>query len=193
MYIQERNNLLQCPMCQKQKLIQCLTQEGQGENKQWQCPVQADTVLDDRKCQKVKSVHMQPQKPTNCELWLRKPAIKCNQEHREDQIVMLSHKPATKVKKPGQAPHKEIVDNKNCSNVNIVNVWPQKPSLRDEQFKSQPQCIRISTRHIKENLFVMTRSVKHQRKLCVRARTVHLPSLVLYGQWSQQWKMKICS
>ena len=48
---------------------------------------------------------------------------------------MLPHKSATKVKKPGQATHKDVVENKNCSNVNIVNMWPQKPSLRDEWFK----------------------------------------------------------
>ena len=69
------------------------------------------------------------------ELWSRKPAIKCKKEHKEDQIVMLPHKPARKVKKPGQATHKDVFQNKNCSNVNIVNMQPQKPSLSDEQFK----------------------------------------------------------
>ena len=48
---------------------------------------------------------------------------------------MLPHKPATKVKKPGQATHKHVLQNKNCSNVNIVNMQPQKPSLSYEQFK----------------------------------------------------------
>ena len=37
-----------------------------------------------------------------------------------------------KVKKLGQATHKDVLQNKNCSNVNIVNMWPQKSSLSDE-------------------------------------------------------------
>ena len=37
---------------------QCVTQDVQDEDKQQQCPAKADTVLDDRKCQKVKSVYM---------------------------------------------------------------------------------------------------------------------------------------
>ena len=78
---------------------------------------------------------MRPQKPKSCEMQLGKPAIKCMKEHKEDQIVMLSHKPATKVKKPGQATHKDVLQNKNCSNVNIVNMQPQKPGLSDEQLK----------------------------------------------------------
>ena len=55
----------------------CVTQEVQNENKQQQYPSQADTVLDDRKCQKATSLHMQPQKSKNCELQLRKPGIRC--------------------------------------------------------------------------------------------------------------------
>ena len=38
-------------------------------------------------------------------------------------------------KGPGQGTHKDVVENKNCSNVNIVNMQTQKPSWRDEQFK----------------------------------------------------------
>ena len=60
---------------------------------------------------------------------------KCKKEHKEDQNVMLPHKPATKLKKPGQATHKNVLQNKNCSNVNIVNMQPQKPILSYEQFK----------------------------------------------------------
>ena len=84
---------------------------------------------------KVKNVYMWPQKPKSCEVQLRKPTIKCKKEHREDQIVMLLHKPATKVKKLGQATHKDVLHNKNCLNINIVNMQPQKPSLSDKQFK----------------------------------------------------------
>ena len=78
---------------------------------------------------------MQPQKHKSCELQSGKPAIECKIEHKEDQIVMLPYKPATKVKKPGQATHKDVLQNKNCSNVNIVNMQTQKPSLSDEHFK----------------------------------------------------------
>ena len=78
---------------------------------------------------------MQPQKANSCELWSGKPAIKCKKEHKEDQIVMLPHKPATKMKKPSQATHKDVLQNKNCSNVIIVNMQPQMLSLSDEQFK----------------------------------------------------------
>ena len=48
---------------------------------------------------------------------------------------MLPYMPARKVKKTGQATHKEVLQNKNCSNVNIVNMKSQKPSLREEWFK----------------------------------------------------------
>ena len=40
-----------------------------------------------------------------------------------------------RLRKPGQATHKDVVQNKNHSNVNIINMWPRKPSLSDEQFK----------------------------------------------------------
>ena len=53
---------------------------------------------------------MRPQKSRNC-------AIRCMTEHKKDQIVMLPHKPATKVKKPDQETHKVALQNKNCSNV----------------------------------------------------------------------------
>ena len=45
---------------------------------------------------------------------------------------MLPHKPPTKVKKPDQENYKEVLQNKNCSNVNIVNMRPQKPSWNHE-------------------------------------------------------------
>ena len=88
---------------------QFVTQEVQEENKQQQCPAQVSTVLDERKCHKVKSVHMGPQKPKSCELQSRKPATKCNKENKEDQIVMVPHKPATMMKKPCQATHKDVL------------------------------------------------------------------------------------
>ena len=62
----------------------------------------------------------------------RKPAIKCKKEHQKDQNDMLPHKPATMVKKPGQATQKKVVKNRNCLN---VNMQPQKPSYSDEQSK----------------------------------------------------------
>ena len=80
---------------------------GQEKNKLMQCPAQDDTVLQDRKCQKVKSAHMQPQEPKSYVLQSRKPAIKCMKEHQKDQSVMLPHKPDTVVKKPGQAIQKK--------------------------------------------------------------------------------------
>ena len=107
---------------------QYVTQEVQDENKQQQCQAQIDTMLQKRKCHKVKSANMRSQKSRSC-------ATKCQKEHKEDQIVMLPYKPATKVKKPGQETHKEVLQNKNCSNVNIVNMQPQKPSLSNERFK----------------------------------------------------------
>ena len=42
---------------------QCVTQMGQEKNKLMQCPSQDDKVLQDRKCQKVKSVQMRAQEP----------------------------------------------------------------------------------------------------------------------------------
>ena len=42
------------------EVIQCVTQREQDTNKLMQCPAQYITVLQDRKCQKVKSAHMQP-------------------------------------------------------------------------------------------------------------------------------------
>ena len=51
---------------------QYVTQEVQDENKQQQCPAQTDTVLQDRKCQKVKSAYMWPQKPKSRALQTRK-------------------------------------------------------------------------------------------------------------------------
>ena len=86
---------------------QCVTQIGQEKNKLMQCPAQDDTVLQDRKCQKVKSVHMWPQEPKSYILQSRKPAIKCKKEHQKDQSFILPHKPATMVKKPGQESQKK--------------------------------------------------------------------------------------
>ena len=62
-------------------------------------------------------------------------ATKVKTENKEDQIVKLPYKPARKVKKPGQEIHKEVLQNKNYSNVNIMNMQPQKLSSNPEQFK----------------------------------------------------------
>ena len=78
---------------------QCVTQKGQEKNKLMQCPAQDDTVLQDRKGQKMKSVHMQPQEPKSYIVHSRKPAIKCKKEHQKDKSVLLPHKPDTMVKK----------------------------------------------------------------------------------------------
>ena len=94
---------------------QYVTQEVQNGNKQQQCPAQVSTALDGRKCHKVKSMNMKPQMPKRCELQSRKPATKCKKEHKENQIVMLPHKPATKMEKPCQATHKDVLQNKNGS------------------------------------------------------------------------------
>ena len=68
--------------------------------------------------------------------------VSCGQKNQpsgaraqEDQMVMLPHMPATKVKKPGQASHEDVLQNKNSWNVNIVNIQSQKASLHHEQFK----------------------------------------------------------
>ena len=45
------------------KVNQCVTQNGQEKNKLKQCPAQDDIVLQDRKCPKMKSFHMQSQEP----------------------------------------------------------------------------------------------------------------------------------
>ena len=97
-----------------------------------QCPAQDDTVSQDKKYQKVKSVHMQPQDPKSYILWSRKLAIKCKIDHQKDQNVMLPHKPDTMVKMPGQAIQKKVLKNKNCSN---VDMQPQMPSYSDEQVR----------------------------------------------------------
>ena len=131
---------------------QYVTQEVHDENKQQQCPAQAEKVLDERKCQKVKSAHMWPQKPKHCALQSRKPAIKCQKEHKEDQIGMLPYKPTTKVKKPGQAIHKDVLQNKNCSNVNIVNMQSQKPRLVMSSSRNHPQCTSVSNKKHQEEV-----------------------------------------
>ena len=125
---------------------------------------------------------MQPQKPKSCELQSQKPAIKCKKEHKEDQIFLLPHKPATKVKKQGQATNKDVLQNKNCSNVNIVNMQPQKPNFSDEQFKKPPQCRSISTKSNTKKLSVMTSNIKKLNNLCVRARNVHQSSVLISSQ-----------
>ena len=89
------------------EVTQCVTQMGQEKNKLMQCPAQDDTVLQDRKCHKMKIAHMWPQEPKCYILQSGKLAIKCAKEHQKDQHVMLPHKPATMVKKPGQATQKK--------------------------------------------------------------------------------------
>ena len=112
----------------KTDINQYVTQEVQDENKQQQCPAQTDTRSQKRKCHKVKNANMRLQKSRNC-------ATKCKKEHKMDQNVMLLHKPAIKIKKPGQAIYKDVLQNKNCSDVNIVNMQVQKLTLNHEQFK----------------------------------------------------------
>ena len=111
---------------------QCVTQMGQEKSKLMQCPAQDDTVSQDKKYQKVKSAYIQPQEPKGYILQSGKPAIKCKKENYKHQNVVLSHKPDTMVKKPGQIIQKKMLKNKNCSN---VDMWPQKPSYSDEQLK----------------------------------------------------------
>ena len=87
---------------------QCVTKRNK-KNKLMQCPAQDDTVLQDRKGQKMKSAHVQPQEPRSHILQSQKPAIKCKKQHQKDQSVMLPHKPATMVKEPGQATQKKVL------------------------------------------------------------------------------------
>ena len=42
---------------------QCVIQKGHEKNRLKQCPAQDDIVVQDRKCQKMKSAHMQPKDP----------------------------------------------------------------------------------------------------------------------------------
>ena len=114
------------------EVIQFVTQVGQEKNKLMQCSAQDDIVLQDRKCQEMKSVNMWPQEAKSHVLQSSKPAIKCKKEHQQDQSVMLPHKPATMVKNPGQATQKKVLKNKNCSNVDMQS---QKPSYSDEWLK----------------------------------------------------------
>ena len=72
---------------------QYVTQEVQDENKQQQCPAQTDTMLQKRKCHKIKSANMRPQESRSC-------VTKCKKDHKQDHTIMLPHKPARKVKKP---------------------------------------------------------------------------------------------
>ena len=126
---------------------QCVTQMGQDKNK---CPAQADTVLQDRKCQKVKSAHIWPQEPKSCVLWSRKPAVKCKKEYKKDQSVMLAHKPATMVKKTGEPTQEKVLKNKNCSN---VYMQPQKPSYSDKQFKKPDKKYKYKYKKHQEQVF----------------------------------------
>ena len=54
---------------------------GQDENKQMQCPSQADKFVEDRKCQSPKSVNMWQKKP-QMDVWLKKlaPAMKSSKK-----------------------------------------------------------------------------------------------------------------
>ena len=89
------------PNVRATEVNQCVTQKEQEKNKLMQCPAQDDTVLQDRKGHKTKSVHLWPQKPKSYVVWSRKPAVTCRKEHQKDQSVMLLHKPDTVVRKPG--------------------------------------------------------------------------------------------
>ena len=94
---------------------------GQEKNKLMQYPAQDVTVLQDRKCQKVKSAHMHDHKsPKVMHIVVKKTQqSSAKKEHQQDQSVMLPHKPDTMVKKPDQATQKKVLKNKNCSNVDM--------------------------------------------------------------------------
>ena len=89
---------------------------------------------------------------------------------------MLPHKPATLVKKPGQATHNDVLQTKSCSN---VNKQQQKPSYSDEQLKKP---VIVYKKKYKNRLFVRTSKVKKLIILCVRASSTHLPSVIISGQ-----------
>ena len=55
---------------------------------------------------------------------LEKPKIKCKQNHREDQITMLPHKPVIKVTKPNQATQRSVSQGKNCQSPQFK--WPEQ-------------------------------------------------------------------
>ena len=93
---------------------QYVTKEVQDENKQQHCPAQTDTVLEKRKGHRTKSATMRSKKSKKC-------AIRCKTEHKGDQIVMLPHKPAIKMKKPGQETHKDVLQYKNYSDIFLNN------------------------------------------------------------------------
>ena len=100
------------------EVIQCVIQMGQEKSKLMPFLAQEVTVLQDRKCQKMKRVHMWPQETKSYKMQSRKPAIKCKKEHQKDQSVVLPHNPATMVKKPGQTTQPKVLKNKNYSNDN---------------------------------------------------------------------------
>ena len=162
---------------------QYVTQEVQDENRHQQCPTQTDTMLQKRKCHKVKSANIRSQKSRSC-------ATKCKKEHKKDQIVMLPYKPATKVKKPGQETHKEVIQNKNCSNVNIVNMQPQKASLNHEQFKKSATMYKYKyKKHPKEVIHYDKQWQETKQSVCEGKKC---PSTQCYDR-KPVMKIKMCS
>ena len=119
---------------------------------------------------------MQPQEPKSYILQSRKPAIKCKKEQK-DQNVMFPHKPATMVKKPGQATQKKVLKNKNCSN---VDMWPQKLSYIDEWLKKP--VTKYKYKKHQEHVICQDKQSQKLNKLCVRVRRAHLSSVVIGGK-----------
>ena len=117
-----------------------------------------------------------------CWIAVKKTSNQVQETDKEDQIVMLPHKPATKVKRPGQATHKDVLQNKNCPNVNIVNMWPQKPSFSDESFKKPATMHKQKYTKHQNKLFIMTSNVKKLRNLCIMARNVHQTNVLIGSQ-----------
>ena len=95
----------------------------------------------------------------------------------KDQSVMLPHRPATMVKKPGQATQKKVLKNKNCSN---VNMQPEKLSYSDEWLK-KPVAKYKYKKH-QEQVICQDKQSQETKKLCVRVKRAHLPSVVVGGQ-----------
>ena len=80
---------------------------------------------------------------------------------------MLPHKSATKVKKPGQATHKEVLQNKNCSHVNIVNMQPWNSSLREEQLKKPATMYKYNyKKHLEEVIHYDKQCQETKQSVC---------------------------
>ena len=71
---------------------------------------------------------------------------------------------SNKCERPGQATHKDVLQNKNCSNVNIVNMQPQKSNLNQEQLKKPDAMYKYKNRKHQEEVILYDRQCQETKQ-----------------------------